>query len=196
MLGGTQFLCFGDYVLYKGSHSYQMNACDTIEVFYPIRTDLDKLKYAVHITKIINDVTTENQNSYKILQLFLNTLYVIAEKDLNLDFVLAIFRLKVLSVIGFTPQIRNCVNCKDEENITHFSVKENGFLCSSCAKQDTSSIKISMNTKNAIQYIVSMQAKKINSFNIPEVDKKELELISKIYLSEKLEKEYKLEDLF
>ena len=196
MLGGTQFLCFGDYVLYKGSHSYQMNSCDTIEVFYPIRTDLDKLKYAVHITKIINDVTTENQNSYKILQLFLNTLYVIAEKDLNLDFVLAIFRLKVLSIIGFTPQIRNCVNCKDEENITHFSVKENGFLCSSCAKQDTSSIKISMNTKNAIQYIVSMQAKKIYSFNIPEVDKKELELISKIYLSEKLEKEYKLEDLF
>ena len=158
-------MCFGDYVLYKGSHSYQMNACDTIEVFYPIRTDLDKLKYAVHITKIINDVTTENQNSYKILQLFLNTLYVIAEKDLNLDFVLAIFRLKVLSVIGFTPQIRNCVNCKDEENITHFSVKENGFLCSRCAKQDTSSIKISMNTKNAIQYIVSMQAKKIYSFN-------------------------------
>ncbi len=196
MLGGTQFLCFGDYVLYKGSHSYQMNSCDTIEVFYPIRTDLDKLKYAVHITKIINDVTTENQNSYKILQLFLNTLYVIAEKDLNLDFVLAIFRLKVLSIIGFTPQIRNCVNCKDEENITHFSVKENGFLCSSCAKQDTSSIKISANTKNAIQYIVSMQAKKIYSFNIPEEDKKELELISKIYLSEKLEKEYKLEDLF
>lgn len=196
MLGGTQFLCFGDYVLYKGSHSYQMNACDTIEVFYPIRTDLDKLKYAVHITKIINDVTTENQNSYKILQLFLNTLYVIAEKDLSLDFVLAIFRLKVLSIIGFTPQIRNCVNCKDEENITHFSVKENGFLCSSCAKQDTSSIKISANTKNAIQYIVSMQAKKIYSFNIPEADKKELELISKIYLNEKLEKEYKLEDLF
>ena len=38
-------------------------------MFYDIRIDLDKLKYAVYITKIINDVTTENQNSYKILQL-------------------------------------------------------------------------------------------------------------------------------
>ena len=33
---------------------------------YNIRTDLDKLNYAVEITKIIRDVTEENQNCYKI----------------------------------------------------------------------------------------------------------------------------------
>ena len=71
LMAGTQFLCFGEYVLYKGSDNYSMNSCDTIEVFYNIRTDLDKLKYASYITKIINDVTTENQNNYKILQLYL-----------------------------------------------------------------------------------------------------------------------------
>ena len=59
-------------MLYRGTNSYSVNSCDTIEIFYNIRTDLDKLKYATHITKIINDVTDENQNTYKILQLFLN----------------------------------------------------------------------------------------------------------------------------
>lgn len=49
--------------------------------FYNIRTDLDKLKYASYITKIINDVTDENQNTYKILQLYLNTLYMISEEE-------------------------------------------------------------------------------------------------------------------
>ena len=39
-------------------------------------------------------------------------------------------------------------------------------------------------------------AKKIFSFNVPEESIKELEIISKLYLNEKLEKEYKLEDLF
>ena len=39
-------------------------------------------------------------------------------------------------------------------------------------------------------------AKKIFSFNIPEDSIKELELFSKLYLNEKLEKEYKLEELF
>ncbi len=196
LMGGTQFLCFGDYILYKGAHSYQINSCDTIEVFYPIRMDLDKLKYAVHITKIINDVTTENQNSYRIIQLFLNTLYVISEKDMNFDFILAIFKLKLMSIIGFAPEIKKCVNCGAEGEITHFSIRNSGFLCKECAKQDAGCIKASANTQNAIRYIVSMQAKKIYSFEIPEEDKRELELISKIYLNEKIEKEYKLEDLF
>ena len=55
LMAGTQFLCFGEYMLYQGTCRYHINSCDTIEIFYPIRTDLDKLKYAAHITKIIND---------------------------------------------------------------------------------------------------------------------------------------------
>ena len=87
LMAATQFLCFGEYMLYRGVNSYNINSCDTIEIFYNIRTDLDKLKYATHITKIINDVTDENQNTYKILQLFLNTLYMISETNENLDFI-------------------------------------------------------------------------------------------------------------
>lgn len=49
---------------------------------------------------------------------------------------------------------------------------------------------------DAIKYIVLAPAKKIFSFTVNEESKKELEIISKIYLNQKLEKEYKLEDLF
>ena len=70
LLASTQFLCFGEYILYKGNQNYTINSCDTIELFYNIRCDLDKIKYASHVTKIIQDVTTENENSYKILQLY------------------------------------------------------------------------------------------------------------------------------
>ena len=43
LLSGTQFLCFGEYMMYKGSNTYNINSCETIEVFYNLRTDLDKL---------------------------------------------------------------------------------------------------------------------------------------------------------
>ena len=46
LLSGTQFLCFGEYMLFKGSEHYRVNSCETIEMFYNIRTDLDKLTYA------------------------------------------------------------------------------------------------------------------------------------------------------
>lgn len=194
LLGGTQFLCFGDYVLYKGGETYNINSCEPIEIFYNIRIDLEKLKYAVHITKIINDVVQENQNCYRILQLFLNTLYVISEKDKNLDLILAIFKIKLLSMIGYMPNIKGCGNCKTQENIDSFSFKQNGFICKACSKQDTSALHISENTKCAIQYIIISEPKKIFSFNMPEADLKELQILSKIYFNEKLEKEYKLEE--
>lgn len=196
LMSGTQFLCFGDYMLYQGTSSYHMNSCEPVEIFYPIRTDLDKLKYASHITKIINDVTDENQNTYKILQLFLNTLYMISETDKDLDFIITVFKLRLLCLLGFTPQIKGCTNCKSQENIKYFSIKDNGFKCSSCGRVDKSTIEISESTKTAIQYVVLADAKKIFSFQISEENLKELELVVKLYFNEKLEKEYKIDDLF
>ena len=196
LLAGTQFLCFGEYMMYKGTNTYNINSCETIEVFYNIRTDLDKLKYAVHITKIIQDVTNENQNCYKILQLFLNTLYTISETDKNLDLILRIFKMRLLSILGFTPIIDECVNCKQKENITQFSLRDNGFKCETCGKQDKSCINMSESTKNAIKYIILAPAKKIYSFNLKDESLIELNMITNLYFNEKLEKEYKLEEIF
>lgn len=192
LMAGTQFLCFGDYMLYKGGENYSMNSCETIELFYNIRTDLDKLKYAVYITKIINDVTTVNQNNYKILQLYLNTLYVISNTDKDLEFVTSIFRLRLLSIIGYRPEIEECKTCKEKENLAKFSIRDNGFKCTACGKQDKGAIDMSETTKDAIRYIILSDAKKIYSFQVPKESIEELKIISKLYLTEKLEKEYKM----
>lgn len=180
-------------MLYKGANTYNINSCETIEMFYNLRTDLDKLKYASYITKIINDVTNENENSYKILQLFLNTIYTISETDKDLEFVTSIFKLRLLCILGFTPEISNCKICKQEEDILYFSIKDNGFKCGACGKQDKSVIQISKGTVDAIKYIVLAPPKKLFSFNIASICMKELQIITKLYLNEKLEKEYKMD---
>ena len=191
-MAATQFLCFGEYLLYKSGNTYSINSCETIEVFYDIRTDLDKLKYAAHITKIINDITTENQNTYKVLQLYLNTLYMIAETDKNLSLINSVFTLRLLSIIGFRPNIDECTNCKDKNSLMYFSFRDSGLKCLECSKQDKGAIEITETTRDAIRYIVLADAKKIFSFEVPEDTIKELEIISKIYLQEKLEKEYRM----
>ena len=195
-MSGTQFLCFGEYILYKGNQNYSINSCDTIEIFYNIRTDLDKIKYASHITKIIQDVTTENENSYKILQLYLNTLYMISEEKKDMNFILSIFKIKLLCILGFKPRVEECTNCGQKENLLHFSIKDNGVKCEECYRQDKSSIGISPSTLLALNFIISAPPKKIFNFNLKDESLKELELVSKVYFNEKLEKEYKLEELW
>lgn len=191
LMAGTQFLCFGEYMMFKGGSTYTLNSCETIELFYNLRIDLDKLNFAVHITKIISDVTYENQNTYKILQLYLNTLYVIANTDMDLNFVISIFKMRLMCLLGFKPRLDRCVNCRNEE-VNHFSFKDNGLKCINCSKQDTGTIQISESTKNALKYIETAPPKKLFSFNISDENKKQLEIISKIYTNSKLEKEYKI----
>ena len=186
LLAGSQYLCFGEYILYKGASSYNINSCEPIEVFYNVRIDLDKLETVADITKLIQKVTTENQNSYKILQLVLNTVYAISETDKNLKLIMSIFKLRLMSILGFAPSINKCINCGDVENIKYFSLKDKGLKCEICGKQDKSAIQITEGTEKAIKYAILAPAKKLYSFNISEESIKELEIIAKLYTQEVL----------
>lgn len=190
LMAGTQFLCFGDFLIYKGAGSYHINSCEPIEIFYNLRLDIDKLTYASKVAKIVNDVTDENQNTYRILQLTLNTIYMLSETEKDMEFILSIFKIRLLSILGFRPVIDKCVNCKTKEKLRYFSFRDSGFKCEACGRQDKGAIEISDTTIKAIRYIILSDPKKIYSFELSEENKKELQLVSKIYLNECLEKEY------
>lgn len=187
LMAGTQYFCFGEYMLFKSANSYNINSCDTIELFYNLRTDLDKLNYAVEICKIVENVTYENQNTYKILQLVLNTLYMISETDKNLELIASVFRIRLLCLLGFMPNIKECTACNQNKQIAYFSIANDGFKCINCGKVDKSAISISPTIVDAIRYIITAPAKKIFSFELGEEDLKEISLISKVYLKEKIE---------
>lgn len=193
LMSGTQFLAFSDFIIYSSPSSYSINSCEPIEIFYNIRCDLEKLNYASFLSRIIFDVTDENQYSYKIIRLLLNTLYLISETDKDLDFILAVFNLKLMQILGFTPHISDCTICNKKDNIKYFSIANHGFVCLDCGKKDQSTISIKKDTFEAIKFIFSNDIKKIFSFEISEEGKKELSLISTLYLNNTLDKNYKLE---
>lgn len=187
LMAGTQFFCFGEYMIFKGNNTFNINSCDTIEIFYNLRTDIDKLNYAVEICKIVDSVTYENQNTYKILQLLLNTLYVISETDKNLELIISVFRIRLLCLLGFMPKVLGCAICNKNENIGFFSICDDGFKCRECGRVDKSTITMCATTVDAIRYIIMSPAKKIFSFDISEEALRELSVISKVYLNEKIE---------
>ncbi len=165
-------------------------------MFYNLREDIDKLNYATTISKMIYDVTEENIPAVDILQLFLNTLYVIAETDKNIELVFCVFRIRLLAILGFLPQISKCVSCGEpmleEMEEFYFSIKDDGVKCKVCQKLDKSVIKLSKTTFSALIYILSCDSKKLFSFEIPKEDLQELELFCKIYTLQHLEKEYEV----
>lgn len=189
LLASTQFLCFGEYVLYKNptSEIYSINSADIIEVFYNIRIDLEKLEKVSEITKITQKASTENEDNYKILQLYLNTLYVISEKEKNIDLIMSTFKMRLLAILGFAPNILKCTECGTTGELNFFSFKDNGFKCPICSKQDKGGMYILEVTKNAIQYSICSEPKKIYSYEIPKDAIKEFKIVADLFFKLKME---------
>ena len=56
--------------------------------------------------------------------------------------------------------------------------------------------ELGLDTFDALKYICTAPAKKIYSFNVSDESKKELQIISSLYLNKNLDKDYKFEKLF
>jgi DNA repair protein RecO (recombination protein O) len=194
LIAGTQFLCYSDFVFYKGRELFLTNSCEVIEPFYEIRNDIEKLTYAAHMVELINDVIQENQPSRRVLQLFLNSLYMLAKTERNPELISRIFELRLLSITGYAPYVRGCVICGREElgDNVFFSFAKCGFICNDkkCKAMDPYAQKLSPGASKALCYIVFSNKESLFNFDVSREVLDELGKISRRYLRDRLEKDY------
>lgn len=191
MAAGTQFLCYGELVLFKGKEIYNLYSSEVIEPFYEIRNDIVKLTYAAHMVELVNDVIQENQPASKILQLFLNSLHMLAKTDRSPELIRRIFELRLLTLLGYAPYVRGCIHCgKTDIGAAYFSYKKCGFLCDECVSQDASSVKIPPGTAKAMNHIIHAPLNVLFNFALSEETLSELGGNIQRYLRDRLEKDY------
>lgn len=180
LLAPCQFLVCSEFVLYKGTNFYHINSAEIIDTFYNLRIDYDKLQIAYEVTKLLSQTICEGEESKTVLSLFLNTLYVIENKELQSNFVLAIFKLKLMQLLGYMPDVISCSNCgqtmldKESKNY-YFSVMENSSCCEKCYtikknsndfSKKNSYVKLSQAVYFATIFVLSSTVKKIFNFNL------------------------------
>lgn len=188
---GTQLLCFSDYMLFKGKELYNMSCCEVLEPNYEIRNDIVKLTYCSHILELIQDNVQEGEPSQRILQLLLNTLYVIAKTDKSLELVTRVFELRLMALLGYEPHVACCINCnKTEDENMYFDLDNSGLVCGECVNPGGRVISLQPGTVKALKYIMYINPQKLFSFSLSIESIHELGILSKKYIKEHLGKEY------
>lgn len=199
LLASSQFLVYSEFLLYKGTSFYHINSAEMLESFYSLKMDYEKLEKAYEITKVLNRVAYENEEQEDLLSLYLNTLFVIANKEKNFKFVYSIFKLKAMCLSGYSPQMYRCSKCNEimatKERIlsAYFDKTTNRCECDSCYKK--SKIENIQNAKKyrqisdgvliAILYTVSSSVKKVFNFDLKEKELKEFEDFVNIYFMDR-----------
>lgn len=177
ILASSQYLVYSEFVLYKGTNFYHINSANVINTFYNFRVDFDKLQIAFELTKILQAVTDENQDTSKILILFLNTIYMLDTSKKDTRLIITSFKIKLFCLLGFAPNISKCCFCdrnllKKEENFDiYYDYVSNNFCCSSCieGKDKKRYIKLTESTVIAIRYVCLTTMNKIFSFEIKDL---------------------------
>lgn len=190
LIAGTQLFCYSEFILFTGREIYNISSCELIEPFYGIRDDMNKLTYAAYILSLVEDVLQENQSLNKVLKLFLNALYLLSDSDKSPELIARIFELRFISILGYTPVIGTCVSCNNQCTGELFSYKLGGSICQHCSNKDMSCISISAGTVKALEHIIKSSKNELFSFGVSPMVLKELEIVNRNYLKDKLEKDY------
>ncbi len=193
LAAASQIMCYGEYVLYSGREIYTVNSCEVIEPFYEIRNDMVRLTYAAHFMDIVLEIVQENQPAPKLLQLLLNSLYMLAKTEKQPELISRIFELRALATAGYAPYVRMCMSCGQEpEKFFSFSFEKSGFLCDreECLAADRLSVLLSPGASMAIRHIVHARMDELFSFGLSQEVLDELGQITKKYLRQQLDRDF------
>jgi DNA repair protein RecO (recombination protein O) len=77
---------------------------ESLENFYNLKNDLEKIGYAYHVCELVDGLCPENQQNAEVFELLDKTLKLISKETENLLEIVKDFEIKLLSSLGFYSQ--------------------------------------------------------------------------------------------
>ncbi len=192
MKAATQLLCFGEFVLSrKQGDIYRVDSAEILDSFYHVCEDITKLALANYLCELAKDAFADGDSS--VLALLLNTLYVLAYREIDQGLAKAVFELKAAKYAGYEPCMDTCINCGKSESLSSFCF-DGGMKCDTC--KSAADMKINSDIFRAIKYILDAEDKKIFSFSVSDEVKNALVLLAEGYVLNKSEHAYKSLDYY
>jgi len=133
LLASTQIFAYSEFVYYPGKNFGIINQSNLIEAFYPLRNDLTKMALASYLLDLMYNAYEFYQKSPELLKLLLHVLFYISGGTAKNDLVLVgAFQMKLVSYLGYRPILETCTACQGEQDLSLFSIENNGVICNGC----------------------------------------------------------------
>lgn len=200
-LKSVQLFACSNMLLYTKNGFYTLVDAELIEDFYAVREQIESFALASYCCEVAGSVAIRDSDNSAVLQLLLNTLYVISKSLISVKLAKAVFEFRLACILGFDPEMNYCEECeKPLDSVKErVFVPENGvFMCSECSSDafsyEAKIYTVSQSLFDAFKYILTAKSGKIFSFSVNDKALGELVELSEIYLHLRLEKKYKTLD--
>lgn len=163
----TQSLGYSRLSIFSGREKYIIDEAEPIELFFNLRTDIEKLSLAQYFCELAMYIVPENSPADEYLSLILNSLFLLSNQKRPDLMIKAVYEMRLLSIAGYMPNLVCCDKCKCYgADIMYFIFGEGKLMCSKCFKRDSDAMPLSRGTLTAMRYSIYAEPKKIFSFSI------------------------------
>ncbi len=179
-----------EIIFYKKTKTslHLVSQCDLKNDFRLIKNDLERIKKAFSLVRLINILTAEEDKNEDIFNLAVDCLAQL-ENNSDIDKILIIFKIKLLDFCGFKPHLDSCVSCNNKIIAqAKFSLKFGGLLCDRCVGKDIKSRTVFRGTVASILYIEKNNFDNVLRLGMNQAIKRELNQVLDAFLEFHLDK--------
>ena len=191
-----QLLAFGEFTLFEYQGQYTINEAHSIELFSPLRRDLNKLSLGTYFAQAAEVISLEDLPNPELQSLLLNCLYALSHLDMSEWKVKAVFELRAACLAGYMPDLFGCHNCGNQ-NPDRFNISEGLLECHNCRTVGGGiRMPVTPTVLEAMRYICLCESKRILSFKIDPENLEKLCNLTEAYLTTQLERGFATLDFY
>ncbi len=193
---GASLFAFCSFGVYEKNDVFYINEAEVKEIFFELRTSVEKLTLAQYFCEVLLKTLPENVVSAEYLRLLLNCLHFLCKDSKPSLLIKAVFELRIAALAGYMPSLVACDNCGEFETNEMYFNCENGLLfCLSCGK-NTDAPLFPLPVITAMRHIVFSSFGKIFSFSLSDELLEKLNFITQKYLENCFQQKFKLLDYY
>jgi DNA repair protein RecO (recombination protein O) len=143
MAGAAQLFTRANMMLFRGRSLDTLSSAEVLSTHQRVRSDLACMAYGSYIAELTDAMTAEREPAPDVYSLVCSTLAALDRKEARPAVVALGFEMKFLSLIGFKPELRQCVSCGAREpEADWFGPNEGGLLCARCRANDLTAVPV------------------------------------------------------
>jgi DNA repair protein RecO (recombination protein O) len=193
-LGGhLDLLTRSSLLLAHGQNLDIITQVQTIDGFFPLRSDLNRAACALYLAEMVDQFTPEHVENPPVYSLLNgNLLWLCDARDCEL--VLRHFELHLLRHLGYQPELHHCLRCKSpiSPGPNLFSASGGGILCPACGQHEPGAARpVSIDALKVLRFLLANAQGAARRLRMDRDLSQEVEQLNRWYVSYLLEREVK-----
>jgi len=190
--GHVELFTHSQLLIARGRNLDIVTQAETVHAFRPLRENLLRTAYAYYAAELLDLFVEEGIENRSLFDLLLAMLGWLGDAS-DLDLTTRFFELRLLSLLGYRPQLFHCLACRRQiEPVSNFfSAADGGILCADCGENHPGAQKITLNALKVLRFLQTRGHDTCSRLRLSRPLHRELETIMYHYITYILERSLK-----